>query len=161
MEKIGYIKNWILNRIGGVILKKYKFGYQPYLMVLVTTIISLPILFMGKFSVMWYLLCLPLLILEYLNIINILFFCYTSEDDNGITQKTLFSCKVIPWNYLSISINESFFMYKYSISIYGNDKKINITSWTKGSKELIKIILDECKKRDIKVDLMVEKIIED
>ena len=43
----------------------------------------------------------------------------------------------------------------------GNYKKINITNWTKNSKELIKIIVDECKKRDIRVDILVEKIIEE
>lgn len=44
--------------------------------------------------------------------------------------------------------------------IVGKDKKTTVINWIKHSDELIKIVVDECKKRNIKVDHMIEKIIE-
>ena len=40
-------------------------------------------------------------------------------------------------------------------------KKTTVMNWYSGHKELLKIVVDECKKRDIKIDPQVEKIIED
>ncbi|MDD3224336.1 MAG: hypothetical protein PHX70_06490 [Clostridium sp.] len=47
------------------------------------------------------------------------------------------------------------------IKVVSDCKEIKISNWTKNSKELIKIIVDQCKKRNIRAELIVEKIIED
>jgi hypothetical protein len=91
-----------------------------------------------------------------------MFFCYTIVDNEGIKQYTLTKKNQISWSKTNfVGLNIKFVLFKYSVAVCGNGKKINLTNWIKDSKELIKIIVDECKKRDIKIDPMVEKIIED
>jgi hypothetical protein len=94
---------------------------------------------------------------------DIIFFIYILIDDKGITSKTLKINVFIEWdNIKSINIYDAgTSMYKNCIMIVDTSNSIKISNWTHNSKELIKIVVDECKKRDIKVELMVEKIVED
>lgn len=71
-------------------MKKYKLGYQPYLFVVITFLISLPVLFMGDLRYMWYIFCIPAIIFEVVGLIDIAFFTYKCVDDKGILTKTFF-----------------------------------------------------------------------
>ena len=149
-------------------MKKYRLGYQIYLFALVIFLLLLPISLSPKFEGIWYVFCVPLIILNCIFLINAIFFTYKSIDDRGILLKNLFSNNFIEWGEISgvydkreIYTAKSYiikYLFKYMVSIHGKYKKIMITNWTKDSKELIKIVIDECKKRDIEVDLMVEKM---
>jgi hypothetical protein len=137
-------------------------GYQPYLFALVTFLISLPVLFMGDARYVWYIFCIPGFILECIGLIDIAFFTYKSVDDKGILTKTFSVTNFIEWDEVyGVYFDGNNKFYKFVVVIQGKDKKTTVISWFKDYKELIKIVVDECKKRNIKVELMVEKIIED
>jgi hypothetical protein len=141
-------------------VKKFRQGWQLYIFsgsFLAIVIIS-SLTDKGTLSTIIYTLCV---ICACITLIGS-FFTYDEVNEEGLLQKYLFFRSEIYWDSIDkVMLNQKFLLFKYSISIYGNGKKINLTNWTKDSKELIKIIVDECKKRDIKVELMVEKIIED
>jgi hypothetical protein len=150
-------------------LRKFKSGSIPYTVAILFFILfsysMISTILYDKNNILGYLIYGFCLIFSIFNLINIVFFISTSVNDKVIIQKDLFIKKSIYWDDISliglVVSNVKFFLFRYSISIYGNGKKINITNWTKDSKELIKIIVAECKKRDIKVEQMIEKIIED
>ncbi|MDD3224332.1 MAG: hypothetical protein PHX70_06470 [Clostridium sp.] len=143
-------------------MKKYKLGYIPYLLILSSLIVMsiLVVIFLG-YNFMWYFICIPIIIIQCISIINMFFLSYISVDKEGISQRTWIFRKFISRDSMIIACDEQYFMFKYCVSIYGDGKKILIYNWTKNSKELIKIIIDECKTRDKKVEILVEKIIED
>jgi hypothetical protein len=145
-----------------MILKKFKSNYQPYLFIICTILILVPVLLWRELGFGRYVICVPLIIFQCLNAIEMIFFIYVGIEDKGITNKTFFSKKFIDWDKIyGVYYNNATPLYKSSIKIVGDSVTFNVDSWTKDSKELIKIIVDECKKRNIKVELMVEKIIED
>jgi len=147
---------------GGDILKKYRLGYQPYLAIILTFLIVMFIFKLGVFGFVAYILCTPLIILQLFNLIDIRFFIYIGIDGNGIVSKTLKVNNYIEWNNIQgvYSYDAGTFLYRYSIIITDTSKSIKISNWIKNSKELIKLVVSECKKRDIKIDPKIEKIIE-
>jgi hypothetical protein len=149
-------------------LKKFKLSKITYLFVLLLGVCSgkslLSTFYYDNHNFLSYFIYSFCFICAFYGMINMAYF-YIGVDEKGITDKTLTSYKFISWDDIChiglVVSNVKFFLFKYSISIHGNGKKVNITNWTHNSKELIKIIVAECKKRNIKVELMVEKIIED
>jgi hypothetical protein len=112
-------------------------------------------------GVVAYVIYVPLMLFQCLNTIEMMF-SYIGVDEKGITSKEFRKKKNVDWEKISgVYINNNNPLFKYSINVLFNSESISIDSWTKNSKELIKIIVDECKKRNIKVELMVEKIVED
>jgi hypothetical protein len=139
-------------------MKKFKLGFKSYIFAILSIVILVPTLLWKELGFGRYILCCPLIILQCFNIVNAMFFIRTSVDDKGIGNIKNF----IEWDEIDcVYTNDGSYIYKHWVTIRSGSKKINVTSWFKDYKELIKIVVDECKKRNIKVELMVEKIIED
>ncbi|MDD3224338.1 MAG: hypothetical protein PHX70_06500 [Clostridium sp.] len=143
-------------------MKKFKANYQVYILFLITMLIIGHLFKYELHSNIDLIFYMALVIFEIYALINAMF-SYTGVDDKGVIRKTLTSRKFISWDEVdtfSFNVNKGVLL-KYSVAVEGDYKQINISNWTKNSKELIKIIIDECKKRDKKVEILVEKIIED
>lgn len=143
-------------------MKKYKLGYQPYLMTIICFFIFAFVFYTNVLGFFAYIICIPFIILQCVALIDVIFICCIIIDDNGISVRDLFENRYIEWNSIKL-LDKHYgnFIYRNWVSVLANNKKIQIYSWYKNSKELIKLLVDECKKRDIKIDPMVEKIIED
>jgi hypothetical protein len=142
-------------------VKKFRLGYQSYLLVILTALTAIPVFMSHMIGVVAYVIYVPLMLFQCLNTIEMMF-SYIGVDEKGITSKEFRKKKNVDWEKISgVYINNNNPLFKYSINVLFNSESISIDSWTKNSKELIKIIVDECKKRNIKVELMVEKIVED
>jgi|GEM_PF-2354856 len=149
--------------LGGESLKKYRLGYQIYLIGLVPFLASLPILFFAPLSGKYF-MCIfdiPLAIIACISLIDVAFFTYKTVNDKGILTKTFFVTNFIGWDEIyRIDYDINNILYKYIVIIEGKDKKTTVSSWYKDDKELLKIVVAECKKRNIRVATMIEKIIE-
>ena len=143
-------------------MRKFRYSYKSAFLLIITVLVTAPILFIGKLIVIWYIFAAPVIIIQILCYLNIIFLSNIIVDEQGLTQKSWMFKKNIFWDDISFISNEKYPFFKYCISIHGNNnsKKILIYDWIKDSDELIKIVVDECKKRNIKVDHMIEKIIE-
>lgn len=78
--------------LGGESLKKYRLGYQIYLIGLVPFLASLPILFFAPLPLKYF-MCIfdtPFAILVCIGLIDVAFFTYKTVNDKGILTKNFF-----------------------------------------------------------------------
>jgi len=145
-------------------LKKYRLGYQIYLIGLVPFLASSPILLFAPLPLKYFMCTfdIPAAILVCIGLIDVAFFTYKTVNDKGILTKNFFTTNFIEWDEIyRIDYDVNNILVKYNIIIEGNDKKTTVNNWYKDDKELLKIVVAECKKRNIRVAAMIEKIIED
>ncbi|MDD3224334.1 MAG: hypothetical protein PHX70_06480 [Clostridium sp.] len=143
-------------------MKKFKFNYQPYIISLFSILIIVCLYIFSNNKKADLVIYIIALLFELFIIINGMCF-YIGVSEKGIVSKNLRMNKFISWDKISkvvFNSNHSI-LTKVSISVIGSDEEITISTWHLHYKELIKIIVDECKKRDKRVDILVEKIIED
>lgn len=142
-------------------MKKYRLTIYVHL--LNALIIILGVLsYFDKSLGLRYIDVIPIFIVVFatFNQINILFVCSIVFED-GITQKSLIRKITIPWDEIRyIKVQPSNILVKTSICIFSSNKKINITSWTKGYKELLRLTIAKSNSNgSMKIDpLVLEKI---
>ncbi|MDD3224335.1 MAG: hypothetical protein PHX70_06485 [Clostridium sp.] len=143
-------------------MMKFKLSLRAYLFIIIIFICIAISYVYDKHTLFAYIVYSIFFIGLIYSFINVSYY-FILVDEKGILSKTLVKRKLISWDEVSefrFNANKGV-LAKYSVTVRGNFKEINISNWTKNSKELIKIIIDECKKRDKKVDILVEKIIEE
>jgi hypothetical protein len=140
-----------------------KFGFTIYVHLFNVFIIILGALsYFERFLGLSHIDIIPIFIVVFaaFNQINILFACSIVYEDS-LTQKSLIRKVTIPWNDIRyIKIQPSNILVRTSIGIFGSNKKINITSWTKNYKELLRLIIAKSNSNSsIKIDpLVLEKL---
>ncbi|MDD3225185.1 MAG: hypothetical protein PHX70_10895 [Clostridium sp.] len=143
-------------------MKKFKLSLRAYLFVIVIFICIAISYVYDKHTLFTYIVYSIFFIGLIYSFINVSYY-FILVNEKGILSRTLVKRKFISWDEVSefcFNVNKGVLL-KYSVTVRGNFKEITISNWTKDSKELIKIIVDECKKRDKRVDILVEKIIEE
>ncbi len=118
--------------------------------------------YFDKFLGLSHIDLIPIFIVAFatFNQINILFACSIVYEDS-LTQKSLIRKIIIPWNDIRyIKIQPSNILVRTSICVFGSNKKININSWTKNYKELLRFIIAKSNSNSsIKIDPLVLEII--
>lgn len=90
-------------------------------------------------------------------------FTYYSIEERGIRLKSIIRCIDLDWKEINCIKQQPAGKYvSISIGLFGRDKKISITPWTKNYKELLRLIVNVCRENDnITIDPTIYKIIED
>jgi hypothetical protein len=87
-------------------------------------------------------------------------FTYYLVNENDLQLNSLVKKIVIPLKKIQFVVNRQAGSFvKESVGVYGDEKRISITTWTQNYEGLIKIIIEECKtNEEIKIESeLIEK----